>query len=125
MSQNSCFDHPLSLFSDTIQVNKGKIQRKKKYSLSKNYLISDILGLRYNTLLNGRTMEMNITVGNQSQIYIQKLLHHLKKNKELKTNHFNLNQSPVCFQKLSKRMKKRKYLENDHFNLNQGQIKMN
>ena len=91
----------IALLSDTSpMINKGKIQhllnlKKRKNTLSKNYLISDILGqraLRYSTLSNGRTMEMNTTLGNQSQVCLETLSRHLKKGNGLKTNYLNLNQ---------------------------------
>ena len=79
-------------------IHKEKIQhllnlKKRKNTLSKNYLINDIMGKStLNTLSNGRTMEMNTTLGNQSQVCLETLSRHLKKGNGLKTNYLNLNQ---------------------------------
>ena len=90
----------IALLSDTSpMINKGKIQhllnlKKRKNTLSKNYLISDIMGQRaigYSTLSNGRTMEMNTTLGNQRQVCLETLSRHLKKDNGLKNNYLNLN----------------------------------
>ena len=58
-----------------------RMSRRRNYTLLKNCSKNDMCGISgANILLNGKTMEMNITVGNQRQVCLEKLSIDLKKN---------------------------------------------